>query len=417
MRSTFAYAVRRFWALALAVRAAHECTAQPMEGAWSTLQGSVARNGTLPYAAASPCNGQMSMQVNTTGQVRSSPAVGSDGTVYVGTNASALLAYAANGTPSWRYQTIKGVLNSPSLAADGTVYVNAEDLNLYALYPNGTLKWAYEMFADQANAPAIGPDGTLYTACGRLGVAQVALCAITPSGQLAWSLPEYQPTGPLAIDSSGTLYVPVSSYSDGVFLSAVSTSGTPLWNASLPLVHGTPYYPVAGVAPTVSGSTVYLVTTNGCCSTPVIVAVDMLSGNISWNVTVNELKQGISCSQYWISGIAVSPDGQTLYTVCTAYNGGGGYVLAVSASTGTLKWGYPTFGSMLSVPAVAPGGNAIYVGSGDGNMYAISNEGQLLWHYATGGPVYSSPAIGPNGQVIVGSDDGSVYFFCLSSLN
>jgi len=55
----------------------------------------------------------------------------------------------------------------------------------------------------------------------------------------------------------------------------------------------------------------------------------------------------------------------------------------------------------------------VYVGSGDGHVYALNaSTGALLWSYTTGDHVYSSPAV-VNGVVYVGSNDGKVYAFSL----
>jgi outer membrane protein assembly factor BamB len=52
---------------------------------------------------------------------------------------------------------------------------------------------------------------------------------------------------------------------------------------------------------------------------------------------------------------------------------------------------------------------AVYVGSGDNNVYALdASTGSLLWSYATGGPVSSSPAL-VNGVVYVGAESSDVY--------
>ena len=60
-----------------------------------------------------------------------------------------------------------------------------------------------------------------------------------------------------------------------------------------------------------------------------------------------------------------------------------------------------------SSPAVVNG--VVYVGSGDGNVYALNAaSGVQLWNYTTGGEVDSSPAV-VNGVVYVGSGDGNVY--------
>ena len=57
---------------------------------------------------------------------------------------------------------------------------------------------------------------------------------------------------------------------------------------------------------------------------------------------------------------------------------------------------------LYSSPAVVDG--VVYVGSDDGNVYALNaSSGAKLWNYTTGGDVYSSPAV-VGGVVYVGSD-------------
>ena len=62
----------------------------------------------------------------------SSPAVGTDGTVYVGSSDGHFHAVnGANGKRKWKYKTGGPVLSSPAIGADGTVYVGSEDGFLY----------------------------------------------------------------------------------------------------------------------------------------------------------------------------------------------------------------------------------------------------------------------------------------------
>jgi eukaryotic-like serine/threonine-protein kinase len=72
-----------------------------------------------------------------------------------------------------------------------------------------------------------------------------------------------------------------------------------------------------------------------------------------------------------------------------------------------LKWSYATGFYVGSSPAVVNG--VVYVGSDDGNVYALNaSTGAKLWSYGTGNYVDSSPAV-VNGVVYVGSQDGNVY--------
>jgi outer membrane protein assembly factor BamB len=55
----------------------------------------------------------------------------------------------------------------------------------------------------------------------------------------------------------------------------------------------------------------------------------------------------------------------------------------------------------------------VYVGSYDGNLYALNAAtGAKLWSYHTGNQVFASPTV-VNGVVYVGSGDGNMYAFGL----
>ena len=98
--------------------------------------------------------------------VRSSPAIGSDGTVYVGSWDNKL--YAINGKSGvklWEFETGDAVESSPAIGSDGTVYVGSGyvDKKFYALSGKSGVKlWEFETGHCVDSSPAIGPDGTVY---------------------------------------------------------------------------------------------------------------------------------------------------------------------------------------------------------------------------------------------------------------
>jgi eukaryotic-like serine/threonine-protein kinase len=112
-----------------------------------------------------------------------------------------------------------------------------------------------------------------------------------------------------------------------------------------------------------------------------------------------------------------------------------GNIYAVDAGTGAQRWKFATEGEhrftakhihgaepaaesmpdpfdfYLSSPAVV--GSTVYVGSGDGNVYAIdAASGALRWKFQTGNVVHASPAVA-NDTVYIGSWDS--FFYALNA--
>ena len=66
--------------------------------------------------------------------MHSSPAIGSDGTVYVGSRDKKLYALSGkSGVKLWEFETGDFVTSSPAIGSDGTVYVGSFDNKLYAI--------------------------------------------------------------------------------------------------------------------------------------------------------------------------------------------------------------------------------------------------------------------------------------------
>jgi len=98
--------------------------------------------------------------------VRCSPAVGRDGTVYVGSQDWKL--YAINGKTGdgkWAYRTPLYVNSSPAIGADGNIYVGSYGSKFFSLTTTGRRNWVFDAPAGIHSSPAIGPDGTIYFGC------------------------------------------------------------------------------------------------------------------------------------------------------------------------------------------------------------------------------------------------------------
>ncbi|MEF8836175.1 MAG: PQQ-binding-like beta-propeller repeat protein, partial [Candidatus Thermoplasmatota archaeon] len=66
-----------------------------------------------------------------------------------------------DGTEEWNFTTGNSVYSSPAIDSDGTIYVGSYDNNLYALNPDGTEKWSFSTGGSVYSSPAIGSDGTI----------------------------------------------------------------------------------------------------------------------------------------------------------------------------------------------------------------------------------------------------------------
>ena len=139
----------------------------------------------------------------TGGSVISSPAIGSDGTLYMGSNDGNLYAVNPGGRLKWKFQTEGAVHSRPAIASDGTIYIGSFDHYVYAVNPNGSLKWRFPTGAEVNASPVLDHDGTIY-----IGSFDHHVYAINPNGSLKW---KFQTEGELfsapTIGADGTIYV------------------------------------------------------------------------------------------------------------------------------------------------------------------------------------------------------------------
>lgn len=96
------------------------------------------------------------------GSTPSSPAIGPDGSIYVGSNWGTFYCISPSGTETWRYETRSDVRSSPAINADGTIFFGTMDGFLYALNSNGTLKWRYLTKGSIFSSPAIDGEGDVW---------------------------------------------------------------------------------------------------------------------------------------------------------------------------------------------------------------------------------------------------------------
>jgi outer membrane protein assembly factor BamB len=165
----------------------------------------------------------------------SSPTIGLDGTIYVGslgpdTNQGYVDAVNPNGTRKWRYNVGTWVHGSAAIADDGTI-IQATDINLIALNPNnGSIKWISEVNDCTWTTPIIGPDGTIY-----VGSSLGSFYAVNPgNGTIKWRCPisaGFWFGASPALSSDGTIYIGTTSFMGGSsgFYAINASTGEEKW--------------------------------------------------------------------------------------------------------------------------------------------------------------------------------------------
>jgi outer membrane protein assembly factor BamB len=159
-----------------------------------------------------PTTGVVDNEINLDTRVRyTCPTFAQDGTVYIAGHSRGPQGFHAINssltTSNWIFKEGNEFNATPAIGADGTIYVGATNDYLYAINPDGTEKWSIEYGTWTASATAIGPDGTIYFS-GETSTGGVLL-AVNPNGTEKWrkSLSEKAGQGGPAVASDGTIYL------------------------------------------------------------------------------------------------------------------------------------------------------------------------------------------------------------------
>jgi len=293
-----------------------------------------------------------------------------------------------SGGAMWAFQTGKGIFSSPVIGADGTIYIGSADRTFYALAADGTLKWKLLTGEIIDSAALLDDRGRVYFGSGDGKLR--ALDAAT--GAEAWTMHADDPSvnksfinwfeGNVAIGPSGQLYVP----NDNFFVYAIDRdTGSVNWRYKMP--------DQTWSLPAVDA-------TNG----NVFVGNNNLLPILGKNTFAIDANGNTTWSAVTLGTIAASP---MLANGRVVVGGFDGYVRAYDEASGAELWNVATRDHVYASPARQPDGTIVQP-STDGTVYGI-RDGKIAWTFDVGEPVRSSPAVDGDGNVYFGGGDGRLY--------
>ena len=310
------------------------------------------------------------------------------------------------GDRPWAFATARGIFSTPVIGGNGTVYVGSADGTFYALGRDGRVVWRFRTggIIDSAAALASrakkGRSAPVIFGSGDERLYRLRTTRRLPrKRRIAWAFrPTLPPVGGQqvswwegnpAIGPGGTIYIG----NTGGAAYAINPDGTQRWAAERgQSVWTTPAFGQGSE----SGNTFWG-------------SVDLYAFSLDAN---GRLRWQTFTPGYVTSSPALGSDG-------TVYVGSFDHRLyALDPDTGQVRWSFLTDAHIYGSPALRSGADgatsAIYIGSADGSVYALDPSGRLLWRYDTGDPIRSSPVIGRKrrggGQIVyVGSSNGRLY--------
>ena len=309
------------------------------------------------------------------GEIRSSAALGADGAIYISSIDGNLYAYGRDGVERWRHAA-QPMAATPVVRPDGTVYgatwAGGAAGAVFALNPSGAFEWAAEWPGPFSTSPALAEDGATY-----LMDDYGNLHATGAGGATEWTVALGGSTvTSAAIGQDGTVFAVT-----GGRLNAVDPAGALTWSLALPnLSWSSPAIGAEGE--------IYV-----GCSDGRLHAYET-DGRQRW--------AGDLGATVGYGSPVLGPDGRVYVGTLE------GLLVCVNAQ-GVKEWAFAAEGNIIGAALVAADGT-VYFGSADHRVYALRPDGTLKWSVTTGGVVQGSPLLeAETGVLYIGSGDGRLY--------
>jgi hypothetical protein len=311
-----------------------------------------------------------SSPLDTKGNLSSTPAIGADGTIFVGSRYY-LCALWPNGTWRWYMEVPDCYTASPAISSDGLVLITGEDVlnKLYCFAPSGDLQWDFSAAADNgAGSPAIAPDGSIYATFNRLYqlLQDEFVYCLSPAGEEQWhtilsnQISAFNYLGAPAIGATGSVHL------------ICKNLGNPVGDLS-PLFQTFP---------------------DGDDTAATIMLPGWPDGALH------------------ISGVAIAKSGAAYGRV--GFSTGTASELYAIAPNLTVEWSdrltHPSAQTQTVFTPALDAGGTIYIVE-NGTLLAYLPDGTVAWSLETGHVFCNSVSILGEGMIVAGFDDGFLRAF------
>ena len=296
------------------------------------------------------------------------------------------VAPSTDGQELWVYKTAKGIFSTPVVGGDGTIYIGSADRTFYALNRFGAVVWQEETGEIIDSSALLDDKGRVYWGSGD-GVLRARDAS---TGDFVWDFEADPPEensafinwfeGNVAMGPGGTLYVP----NDNWFIYAIDRdTGEVKWRFTTP--------DQTWSLPAVDGATgtVYMGNNN---------LLPMLGDNV--------FAADSDGNQLWSASTVGTIAASLLLADGRLHFGGfDGFLHVLDAADGAESWSFPARDHIYASAGQLSDGTLIQPGC-DGSVYAFASDGALLWAYDIKEPIRSSPAIDGNDNIYMGTGDG-----------
>ena len=350
-------------------------------------------------------------------------SIGSSGTLYLGSNDGYIYSInSENGSENWKTQinntynvpfnSPNSIYTTPAISSDGTIYVGSNEGYIYAINENGTIKFSYNAGNPLQSSPIIDSNNHIYFGAGK---SVYSIGDNTINAYDKWLSPFHtnaNVNSSPALGQNGWLYF---GSDDGYVYAIDSLTGLSKWsyNASTSLPNGV--HPIYG-SPVIDSS-------NNICI-----------GNGSTMEGVLHYIDGITGIALWVRGYqdkigpfynTPSINGDTIYLATIAY------LYAINRLNGDIKWRYFNTNVYYTSPIIDANGTLFFTSirardyitgdiffeitwrKNDGILHSLTDNGNSFtsnWDYKiSSNSRLSQPVLGADGTIYISATDNKIY--------